>query len=350
MKLRQQVHELEKNADTAKLKVKEALNLFDPVIIYPYRGYGNSEKAIVKGRILEKESVVHEGGSETESLWHNLHKVFKRYESDEIPGVKVKGTFQGAEVVAESNSDGYFLMEFALSAEKLSSGWYEGIMEIIEMPFDLKYETSSKFEVLICDQSCEFGIISDVDDTIVKSHASDAVDKLATILTKDAKSRTPFEGVKHLYDALIGTEKRPLFFISGSEYNLYDLLIKFCDHHEICKAPFLLRDLGMDHKKWFKTDTEQYKLKYIEELFDLFPHLSFILIGDSGQQDPEIYKAVAEKFPERVKAIYIRHVDGSNRRHQLEELKNQLNVELLVMDNSEEAMQHASSKGWVKPG
>src|SRR5690606_27028472 len=140
------------------------------------------------------------------------------------------------------------------------SGWHKGTMEIIEMPFDLEYNRSSEFEVLICDESCEFGIISDVDDTIVKSHATDTLDKVATILAKDAKSRTPFEGVKDLYDALIGSEKRPLFFISGSEYNLYDLLVDFCDHHKICKAPFLLRDLGMNTEKWFKTDTENHKL------------------------------------------------------------------------------------------
>src|SRR5690606_983756 len=185
--------------------------------------------------------------------------------------------------------------------------------------------------------------------TIVKSHATDTFDKVATILAKDAKSRTPFEGVKDLYDALIGSEKRPLFFISGSEYNLYDLLVDFCDHHKICKAPFLLRDLGMNTEKWFKTDTENHKLRYIEEIFDLYPRLDFILIGDSGQKDPEIYRTVAEKYPGRVKAIYIRHVDGDKRKSELEELKKQMDVELVIMDNSEQALKHARRKGWIKP-
>lgn len=345
--LRKQLPIVEKKADKARLKIKEALNLFDPVILYPYRGYGNTKKAVVKGRVLEKESVIPEEGKVTGSFWQNLYKVFKRYESDEIPGVKIKGTFRGKEVITSTDNDGYFALEFGLGEEDLANGWHSGKIEIIEMPFDLDYEKSTEFEILMCNEACEFGIISDVDDTIIHSHATDTTDKIATILTKDAKSRIAFDGVKNLYDQLVGSQNRPLFFVSGSEYNQYDLLIKFCAHHQICKAPFLLRDLGMDSKKWFKKDTEKYKLKNIEELFEFYKQLDFILIGDSGQKDPEIYKAVAEKYPERVRAIYIRHVDGGKREDELEAFKNQLNMDFIIMDNSEEALKHAVAKGWV---
>lgn len=341
------IDKIDKIADETILKIKETLNLFDPVIIYPYRGYGSRDKIVVKGRVLEKESVVHSSGKETDSLWKNIYKVFKRYESDEIPKVELKGTFMGKSTTVRTNDDGYFNMEFKLERPDLKNGWYKGEMEITNMPFDVEYEQYKDFEVLICNEDCDLGIISDVDDTIIKSHATDTLDKITTILTKDATSRIPFEGVKNLYDQLVGEKKRPLFFVSGSAYNLYDLLVNFCEHQKICKAPFLLRDLGTSPDKWFKEGTERYKLKYIEALFEFYPHLNFILIGDSGQKDPEIYQEVAEKYEGRVKAIYIRHVEDEKRKRELEKIKEQLKIDFLIMEDSKDALDHAKSKGWT---
>lgn len=341
------IENIDQKVDKTILKVKEALNLFDPVIIYPYRGYGNSKKAIVNGRVLEKESIVHVGAKEADTLWNNLYKVFKRYESDEIPKVGLKGVFRGDTKRTYTNEEGYFVFEFEINEEGLDNDWHEGTIEIVDMPFDLDYEKSANFEVLICNEKCDFGIISDVDDTIIKSHATDTFERISTILTKDAQSRTPFEGVKNLYDKLVGSNKRPLFFVSGSEYNLYDLLVKFCDHQKICKAPFLLRDSGTTSKRWFKEDTEKYKLKYIEELFKFYPDLKFILIGDSGQKDPEIYKTVAEKYPGRINALYIRHVDSEKRRRELEKIQEQVKVDFLIMDRSDEALKHSEANGWL---
>lgn len=347
--IKENIEKIDKKADKAILKAKEALNLFDPVIIYPYRGYGNAKKAVVKGRVLEKESVVHGGGKEADTLWRNLYKVFKRYESDEIPKVGIKGVFQGNIQTTSTNDDGYFELAFDYGGgDRLPNGWHKGSIEIIDMPYDLEYEKSVDFEVLICDEKVGLGIISDVDDTIIKSHATALINKLSVILTKDATSRTPFEGVKDLYDRLVGKENRPLFFVSGSAYNLYDLLIRFCEHQKICKAPFLLTDLGMTSEKWFKEETLSYKLQHITALFEFYSHLNFILIGDSGQKDPEIYKTVAEKYPERVEAIYIRHVDGEKRKKELEKMKQEVNVDFLIMEESRDAVQHAIARGWVE--
>ncbi|UII26980.1 App1 family protein [Fulvivirga maritima] len=145
---------------------------------------------------------------------------------------------------------------------------------------------------------------------------------------------------------LVNENKNPLFFVSGSSFNLYDLLTKFCQHHNIPKAPFLLRNLGLDNEKWFKLNTDKYKKAYIEEILQMYPDLSFILIGDSGQKDPEIYTSLCEKYPNQIKAIYIRHVGDQARLDEINALGQQISADFLVMNHSKEAIKHLKNKNW----
>ena len=149
------------------------------------------------------------------------------------------------------------------------------------------------------------------------------------------------------YKALVQDYNNPLFFISGSSFNLYDLLTHFCQVKEIPKAPFLLRDLGLEKQKWLKKDTQKYKLQYIEQILPLYPEMQFILIGDSGQKDPEIYKQVCEKYPGRIKAVYIREVESAERARQLKNMAQDMDVEMLLMEHSRDALQHARDKAWI---
>ncbi len=126
----------ENRIDNTKIKVKDALNLFDPVIIYGYRGYGNSKKALVKGRILEKERMIHEDQELKDNLWNNLRKLWKRYESDEIPGVELEGEFHGVKATTTSNEEGYFTLIFVgLDKKNIPDGWHDVSVKITNMPF-----------------------------------------------------------------------------------------------------------------------------------------------------------------------------------------------------------------------
>lgn len=347
--LKKLANKAENTFDRAKLKVKDELNLFDPVIIYPYRGYSNGTKARIHGRILEKERMIHEEEVAEDTLWNNIRKVWKRYESDEIPRVALEGEFEGIKVTTESDEEGYFTFVFeGLKEHEISNGWHKAKIRITHMPYDLNYEECAVADILHTDQQNEFGIISDVDDTIIKSRAMNLIKKLRILITQNAKNRVAFEGVEEFYRQLTAGGKNPLFFISGSSYNLYDMLLKFCEYKEIPDAPFILRDLGLDARQWVKMGTMKYKKQHIEHLLEFFDKLSFIFIGDSGQKDPEIYLDIYERFPERVKAIYIRHVYTDKRKQELEEIKQSTDVPFLVMEHSREALKHAAGKGWIK--
>ncbi len=335
--------------DKIKFKVKDKLGLFDPVIIYPYLGYGTTQKAVILGRILEKKEIIHGVKEKEESIWTNLLKIWNRYESDEIPKVEITGRLYGHIARGMSDEEGYFKLEFSnLSAEQLSNGWHDVVLEILNMPFDIEYEKYAKGEILINDQASGLGIISDVDDTIIKSNAMNPIKKMSTMVMHNANSRVPFEGVSKLYHQLIKGYKNPLFFVSGSSYNLFDLLVSFCKKQDIPKAPFFLRDLGLNASQWIKQNTKPYKIDNMETILQTYNRLQFICIGDSGQEDPEIYREVHQKYPGRIKAIYIRHVHNDKRLKELKNISEGMDIPFLILKNSKEAIAHSKEMGSIE--
>ncbi|MFX5839907.1 App1 family protein, partial [Acinetobacter baumannii] len=69
------------------------------------------------------------------------------------------------------------------------------------------------------------------------------------------------------------------------------------------------RDLGTDTGKFIKTPGHGHKLERARELIARMPQLRWVLLGDSGQADAELYAQAAQEFGDRIAAIYIRDVD-----------------------------------------
>jgi phosphatidate phosphatase APP1 len=344
--MRQRIQRVENRWDSLRLKAKAKLNLFDEVIIYPYRGFGNEQRATLTGRVLERESVIHKKDELNAGVLRNIWRVYKRYESDELPGVKISGTFAGVTSQCTSDDEGYFQLEFDIKKD-LSEGWHDVKLEVMSMPFDIPFCPETTGEILIAHNKPGLAIISDVDDTIIKSHATNALNKVITLLRYDAHDRTPFENVEELYRHLVDGGRNPLFFVSGSSYNLYDLLTDFSEHHQIPKAPFLLRDLGLTAEQWLKQDTSPYKLEHIKTIVSRYDKKSFVLIGDSGQLDPEIYAQVQKDYPGRVVAIYIRDLGNPKRQKEIEEMNKELEVKIVLADDSMKVLKHFQKQQFV---
>lgn len=346
-KLKKFIIRTEKGIDKIKFGIKDKLNLNKPVIIYPYRGFGNKKNVVIYGRILEREDAIHTDLQLKDSTWNNLKKVWKRYESDEIPGVEVEGFFGGKTSLATSDEEGYFTLNFKDVDESiLVNGWNNAHLAILTMPFDIEYEAETTVEVMFTKKKGDFGIISDIDDTIIQSDILKPLKMVANVLFKDEKKRVVFKGVEDLYQKLT-RDKNPLFFVSGSSYNLYDMLSKFCRHNNIPKAPFIMRDLGIGDLQWIKQDSSEYKQENIEKILKMYPELKFILIGDSGEKDPEIYLETAKNYPNQVLAIYIRHVHDSIRWNVISDLVKEVKTPFLLMKDTQEAFNHAKENGWI---
>ena len=126
-------------------------------------------------------------------------------------------------------------------------------------------------------------------------------------ITGSALTRTPFEGAPELYQDL-AAGVNPVFYVSSSPWNLHAFLIAFLDHRAFPRGPVLLRDL-----LGTAAGREQKSVR-LHEILDLHPGLRFVLLGDSGEHDPEIYVELVHSYPGRVIAVYIREVPARPRR------------------------------------
>jgi phosphatidate phosphatase APP1 len=199
-------------------------------------------------------------------------------------------------------------------------------------------------------------VISDIDDTVIVTDVTRVLRMARNVFMGNATTRLPFPGVAALYKALYeghdGQRCNPLFYVSSSPWNLYDLLDEFFQMNNIPIGPVLiLRDWGITNQEILPTGHYRYKLQQISRIMDFYPQLPFILIGDSGQKDPEIYAQVAAQYPGRVQAVYIRNVsrdlDRPDAIRRLAEKMVQEGGTLILADDTTVIADHAVAKGWI---
>jgi phosphatidate phosphatase APP1 len=214
-----------------------------------------------------------------------------------------------------------------------------------------------KSEVLVPTPDAGFGIISDVDDTVVATRAAHTLARTRIILLNDAHQRTPFPGVSALYRALCsgpdGQGANPLFYLSRSAWNLYDLFQRFLQLHALPRGPLFLEDTALLEPPSQALGGKVPKTERIARLLRLYPRLSFVLVGDSGQQDPEVYRDVVRSFPGRVRAVYIRDVSSKAQRdREVEAIAQEvraLGVPMVRARDSVVVAEHAAQCGLVAP-
>lgn len=338
-----------------RYKFKKKMGLLRPVKILPYRGFGNTKTLVLRGRVLEDKGLA--SPDREDSIWQNMATMYKRYTSEDIPYAQIQATFQHVVKDIRANKQGYFLVSF--HPEKPLSdvqAWHDIELKLKDKPVKGQPEVKATGQVLISKGSSEFGIISDVDDTILISRATNLRQKLRLMLLKNAHTRMPFKGVAAFYNALQqgsdGTHSNPIFYVSSSSWNLYDLLTDFCEVKGIPKGPFLLRDSRLDEFKFISSIHKKHKLQKIENIMDLNKGLKFILIGDSGQKDPEIYYQVALEYPGKILAIYIRDINREGREAKVEEIGIALKsagIDMLLVKDTEAAALHAIENGYINP-
>ena len=323
--------------------------------IEAYRGYGCPDRAYVTGRVLRSPPLPI--GAEHDSVWLNLASMIQRFESDEVPHARVRVVFPGGEQTVTAGEEGYFECWFEprppLSASHL---WHTLVLELVE-PREDDEPVRAEAPVLVPPPESKFGVISDLDDTVIRSDVTSTLRMMKTVFLGNARTRMPFPGVAAFYRALEkGTGDspfNPIFYVSSSPWNLHDLLTEFLTVQKIPLGPLLLRDWGLTGQGMVPSGNKVYKLENIRRILGMFPALPFILIGDSGQEDPEIYHEVVTEHPDRILAVYIRNV--TPRPDRIEAIRalaaevEKTGATLLLCDDTMGAARHAAERGWISP-
>ena len=321
------------------------------LMVVPYLGFGNAGKLWVKGRVLDEPTFKVQTGED--SRWSNLLALYQRLESDEVPGARVRAHFQGQSYDAVTDEGGYFAFDIS-PAQTLEGGWHKVQLELPDSLGEDGRPVTSHAEAMVPAPGARFGVISDIDDTVLWTNVTNKLNMALMLARSNAHTRKPFKGVAAFYRALkqgaSGNEDNPVFYVSSSPWHLFGPLVEFLRVQDIPVGPLLLRELGM--REVFKlTSHGNHKLGKIEHILSLYPDMQFVLIGDSGEQDPEIYAEVLRRHPQSVRVIYIRNVNPDPLRiealDRLIEEVSATGTQLILAPDSVFAASHAAAEGLI---
>ncbi len=306
--------------ETSQVEPDESVIIF-PAIGTPAKGGGGWDVEI-HGWILEREESSTSrqaivgllrgaiGAGDDIAEKERLEKRLGPFLADNERGKVVKLKLCGkSKEMEESEADGHFRGTMALTDEEARReverpGAADGSVRIEVVLPDGDGRAFRGRAQLVPEEGVS--VVSDIDDTIKVSDVLDRKLLLRNTFLKDFKA---VDGMARLYQAW--AKKGAVFhYVTGSPWQLYEPLDTFLESARFPSGTFHMRSFRLKDSSLFEIFAApvDHKRRQIDPLIEKFPKRRFILVGDSGEKDPEIYGAVARKFPDSVLAIFIRDV------------------------------------------
>jgi len=296
-----------------KQKIFFVLRLNHHPVIKVYNGFGNSEKIIVLGHVLKLSP--YPRITYRKNWITNVFSILRLFMVIPFSNAKIAIEWDGEIYRTMAEEDGFFRVEI-LPKKPAKEGWQPVSVSLEEERY-LGRHIKANGSVYIPFPS-QNGFISDIDDTFLISYSARLRRRLYTLFTKNAHTRKPFKGVVNHYELLAASgqtknNKNPFFYVSGSEWNLYDFIVEFSEKNYLPKGVFLLSQLKNIKGIW-SSGQKNLRTKFIRivRIVEAYPHLQFILLGDDSQKDPEIYLSLVSHFPHKIIAVYIRKIHEKN--------------------------------------
>ncbi len=312
----------------------------DPLEIKTYLSYAYKNKVLVRARVLEYKAS--QRAKDTDSSFKNFKRNMSFFASSEIANAKLKLSYGNFEKIIKSNEEGF--VEELLDLDIRGDGLVEYVDLVLKEPSPSRQIKESFQAPIVITNNPNFGIISDIDDTVIKSDVKNLFKLAKSTLFGNAQSKEVFEGTAKFYQALVA-KQNPIFYLSSSPWNLYDSILQVFEINNLPLGPLILRDWGISKNEVLPNHNKKYKLAEISRILEINHDLKFILIGDSGQEDPEIYAEIVDKYPERILAVYIRDVSGLKRDKEVKALSDKLkehNIDLVLAETSDVFFEHAN--------
>ncbi|MEN8898953.1 MAG: phosphatase domain-containing protein [Nonlabens sp.] len=335
----------------------------DPWILDVYRTYSGEKHLYIRGRALEDQPLKH---YEQQTLYQTLRNTWRTFKTDEIRNAQVRLTLSNGQFfTTKADHEGYFLFDIKTDFNLHDLTDEEGYL-LLTVSFD---EDNSAFakakrqkrikinkftgETLVPYSEAAYGVISDIDDTIMHTGVTSFLKIRVAFNTffKNYDRRLPLKGAASFYQLLhrgpSSKDQNPMFYLSNSPWNLYKYLEKFLDFHGFPKGPILLRDFPTP---WDRTPKlkRPHKEHELLNILKHYPDMKFILIGDSGEHDVDYYKDTAQQFPDRILAIYLRSVEHKKKMQRVQSIADSFTIcPMLLVKESKEAVVHARANGWI---
>ncbi|MCI1747816.1 MAG: DUF2183 domain-containing protein [Acidipropionibacterium sp.] len=232
------------------------------------------------------------------------------------PGTEVRLGLNGERMALHADRNGY--LDLRVANPGLEPGWHTLTLQAPGSPESSSALKSSgnragpaevlPVDVLVVDPQETFGIISDIDDTVIATFLPRSLIAAWNSFVRTEQARQSVPGMARMYQRLLADHPdAPVIYVSTGAWNTYPFLTRFLSRHGYPKGPLLLTDWGPTNTGWFRSGPE-HKRAALRELTRDFPRIRWVLVGDDGQHDVELYTELDEGRPGHVRAIAIREL------------------------------------------
>ncbi len=320
--------------------------------ILPYRGYGTRHRIRLAGRVLEDRRPQREGAST--SRRQALADAFRRLLATPTPHAELQASLDGDGWNVPCDARGAFDVWLEPRRPLDDDAIWHHLS--LELRRPAGHDSRATAEILTPAPESRFVVVSDIDDTVVPTHATHLVRMLWRTFFTAARDRLPFPGVSAFYRALhagaAGSDRNPVLYVSRGPWTGYEVLSELFQAHDIPLGPVLfLRRWGLSAEGLTPARPRGHKFRLVTGMLETFAELPFILVGDSGQLDPEIYAEVVREHPGRILATYIRDVVSEpNRRRAVERIAGEIRdagSELVLAADTTAMAQHAFRRNFI---
>ena len=219
-----------------------------------------------------------------------------------VRGARVRARFYGAEVVVETDRDGYFRVEMApgepMPREQL---WHR-----LDLALLAPRRAEAWADVFIPPERARVVVVSDIDDTVMHTGVVNKAAMLWRLFVRGGRQAGPCfrayrRSIRALHAGVRGTRAIRCFTYRARPGGFTIFWRRSFSHHAIPAGPVLfLREWGISWRSPLPRRAVDHKRLLIEAMMDLYADMPFVLIGDSGQHDPEIYRRIVERYNGRV--------------------------------------------------
>ena len=265
-----------------------------------HSAYGDARGILIEGRVLAGHA--EQQADPADSHWRNLRRNVRHFADDEGKHRALTLHLGDKHWPARSDDEGYFRLAAEIA---LPPGWHPLRGE--------SGKAAGNGMLLVVPAENTRGLISDLDDTVIVTEVNDKRRMLANTFLKNPTQRLAVPGVAGLYARVAATNPQaaaaPFFYLSASPRQLHEAIAGFLEHNGFPHGALITKRVSKDRQSDPWLDQFAYKVGKIEEILERLPQVRFILVGDDGEKDPEIYDAIRQRHPDRVEAIWIHRVN-----------------------------------------
>lgn len=278
------------------------------VRVEPYPGYGTPRwlrvlaRAVLAAPDVPDDELPGAGAAVAGGEWHGTqaHSVrgWRSFLAASVAGAPVEVRVGSTVHHLVTDRGGY--LDQVIAAD-LAPGWHT-----IELR--TRDGSVSTAPVQVIDPAVRSGIVSDVDDTVVVTRLPRPFIAAWNAFVRHENAREAVPGMASLFARLLADEPRlPVLYLSTGAWNSAPAVGRFLRRHRFPPGIMLLTDWGPTNTGWFRSG-RRHKVAQLHRLFTEFPDVQWVLVGDDGQHDPEIYAGAARHFPQHVRAILLRQL------------------------------------------